>query len=244
MRWMIVAAVTSIAAAPAIGIAAQTSTRVSGQFNNSQENACIHVSKFFYLTDCMYTWSHFKIGGNPLPWTGPTVNPVYFARESPHAVPTYIPVAGDDRIAPTMEGTLTIDDRGTTRPGGRHGERRRSWSVRRPDRRRQRQRARRRSRGTPPRAVISWSSITHTLAPTAVTTAEPDGKGGMVYVIASKGFPERLCRKADPYRLLPERPRRRRPPTGRTITSGMIPRRSASRAIPPSTATSARARRP
>ena len=53
------------------------------------------------------------IGGQELPWVGPTVNPVYFAPDSPHAVPGYAPKPGDDRIKPAMTGTLTIDDRGT-----------------------------------------------------------------------------------------------------------------------------------
>ena len=88
--------------------------------------------------------------------------------------------------------------------------------------------------------MISWSSITHTLAPTPVTTADPDGSGGTVYVIASKGFPERLCRKADPTDCFPSAraPKTADGPNDRTC--GPIRRRSASRAKPPSTATSAR----
>ncbi len=202
MRWMVIIAVSSLTATPVVGLGAQTSTHVSGLFNNSQENACIHVSKFFYLTDCMYTWSDFKIGGNALPWTGPTVNPVYFARESLHAVPTYVPVAGDDRIAPTMQGTLVIDDRGTRDPADDTvsgtlvvGPAARSVVANVNE-------LAGGPAGRPPRAVISWSSITHTLEPTPVTTAERDGKG-VVYVIASKGFPERLCRKADPADCFP-----------------------------------------
>jgi hypothetical protein len=203
MRWVALAALTGIAAAPTVGLGGEVRTQVRGLFNNSQENACIHVSKFFYLTDCMYTWSDFKVGGNSLPWTGPTVNPVYFSRESPHAVPTYVPVAGDDRIAPTMEGMLAIDDHGTrdlgddtisgtlvVGPAARTVVANVNELAGGPG-------------GPPPRAVISWSSITHTLAPTRVTTAERDAKGDIVYVIASKGFPERLCRKADPADCFP-----------------------------------------
>jgi hypothetical protein len=36
-----------------------------------------------------------------------------------------------------------------------------------------------------------------------VTTAAPDGDGGTVYIIGSKGFPERLCRKEDPSDCFP-----------------------------------------
>lgn len=203
MRSSFWAATAAISIAPMMAHGGEVTTRVSGVFNNSQENACIHVSKFFNLTDCMYTWSHFEVQGNPLPWTGPTVNPVYYARESPHAVPTYIPVVGDDRMSPTMEASLTVDDRGTRDPaddtiGGTltAGPAARTVVANvnelagGPG-------------GAPPRAVISWSSIVHTLKPTAVTTAETDADGGRVYVIASKGFPERLCMKADPTDCFP-----------------------------------------
>lgn len=203
MRLMILAAAAGISVAPLIGLGGETSTHMSGVFNNSQENACIQVSKFFYLTDCMYTWSHFEVAGKPLPWTGPTVNPVYFARDSAHAVPTYIPVAGDDRISPTMNGTLIIDDHGTKYPGDDTIS---GTLVAGPAARTVVANVNELAGGpggAPPRATISWSSITHTLAPTRVTTAEPDGHGGTVYVIASKGFPERLCRKADPSDCFP-----------------------------------------
>jgi hypothetical protein len=196
------AALTGIVAAPTAGFGGEVKTQLRGLFNNSQENACIHVSKFFNMTDCMYTYSNFVVGGNTLPWTGPTVNPVYFSRESPNAVPTYVPVAGDDRMAPTMEATLVIDDRGTRDPADDMVS---GTLVAGPAARSVVANVNELAGGpggAPPRAVISWSSITHTLAPTRVTTAERDGKD-LVYVIASKGFPERLCRKADPTDCFP-----------------------------------------
>jgi len=203
MRWVALAAVTGIAFAPTFGFGGEVKTQLRGLFNNSQENACIHVSKFFNLTDCMYTFSKFVVGGNELPWTGPTVNPVYYKPGSPHAVPTYIPVVGDDRIAPTMTATLTIDDRGTKNPaddtiGGTLTAGPASRTVVAnvnelaggPG-------------GAPPRAVITWSSIVHKLEPTKVTSVEKDTDGGLVYVIGAKGFPERLCMKADPNDCFP-----------------------------------------
>jgi hypothetical protein len=57
--------------------------------------------------------------------------------------------------------------------------------------------------GRPPRAVISWSSITHALAPTPVSSATRNAQGGFDYVIGSKGFPKRICRKADPTDCFP-----------------------------------------
>ena len=45
-------------------LAGQTTTTLKGTFNNSQENACIHVSKFFYLTDCFYSRMHEEGAGH------------------------------------------------------------------------------------------------------------------------------------------------------------------------------------
>lgn len=173
-------------------------TPVSGTFNNSQENACIHVSTFYFLTDCFYARQNEQLAGQSLPWTGPTVNPVYYAVDSEHAVPAYVPVPGDDRIAPPMSGTVTIDDRGT--PDGMDdtieaelqvGPAARSVVVNvnelvgGPA-------------GAPPRAVMKWSSIDHVMQATQVDEAMPNDAGGFDYVIASKGFPRLLCRVEDP----------------------------------------------
>jgi hypothetical protein len=198
-----VAAAAAIGIAPAMANGGEVSTRLSGLANNSQENACIHVSKFFSLTDCMYTFSNFVVAGNTLPWTGPTVNPVYYERGSPHADPAYVPVVGDDRIVPKMDAVLTIDDRGTRSladdtiggtltigPAARSVVANVNELAGGPG-------------GAPPRAVISWSSIVHTLEPTPVSSAEVTSDGGRLYVIGAKGFPERLCMKADPTDCFP-----------------------------------------
>ena len=173
--------------------AATKTTEVSGTFNNSQENACIHVSTFYYLTDCFYSRLNEEISGQKLPWTGPTVNPVYFAVDSAHAVPTYVPVRGDDRIAPLMDGALTIDDKGTSDiaddtirgtlivgPAARSVVVNVNELAGGPG-------------GAPPRAVMTWDSITHSLAETTFDQATANDQGGYDYVIASKGFPRRLC---------------------------------------------------
>ena len=177
------------------GAAARTvTTAVNGTFNNAQENACIQISSSFFLADCSYEQSHSQIAGNPLTWVGPTVNPVYYVPGSPHAVPAYRPVPGDDRIAPSLAGTLTIDDHGTASgaddtisgvltvgPAARSVVSNINSLA-----------------GKPPRAVETWSSIVHTLAATAVNSALRNPSGGFDYVIASKGFPAPICRKADP----------------------------------------------
>jgi hypothetical protein len=53
------------------------------------------------------------------------------------------------------------------------------------------------------RAVESWLRIQHTLAKTPVTTAARNDAGGFDYVIASKGFPTRLCLKKAPEDCFP-----------------------------------------
>lgn len=202
MRSLYATFAAAVALASSGATAGEVTTALSGRFNNSQENACIHVSKFFHLTNCMYTDNQPVVGGNPLPWTGPTVNPVYYERGSEHAKPTYVPVVGDDRIAPTLEAKLVVDDRGTrdladdmlagtltVGPAARTVVANVNELAGGPG-------------GPPPRAVVSWSAIEHTLAPTPVTSARREG-GGRLYVIASKGFPERLCMKAEPTDCFP-----------------------------------------
>jgi len=178
--------------------ATATTTAVKGIFNNSQENACIHVSTFFYLTDCSYARTNPEVAGQALPWSGPTVNPVYYALGSAHVDPDYTPVPGDDRIAPTLTGTLTIDDQGTVEPSDDTisgllvvGPTARSVVANVSE-------LAGGPAGKPPRSVMTWSSMTHTLAPTNIDTASPNENGGVTYVIASKGFPTLICRTEDP----------------------------------------------
>lgn len=181
-------------AVPGPGRAATRSTQLAGTFNNSQDNACIQVSLFFYLADCSYARSRAEIGGLALPWVGPTVNPVYFAPDSPHAQPGYVPKPGDDRICPTMSGTLNVDDRGTATGaddliGGELSVGPAARSV---------VSNINSQAGKPPRLVEKWQAIRHALAPTAVHFATPNAAGGFDYVIGQRGFPQLLCRKADP----------------------------------------------
>jgi len=183
--------------------AAPTATPVEGTFNGSQENACIHVSTFFYLTDCFYSRVNEEIMGQKLPWTGPTVNPVYFAVDSKNAVPTYIPQPGDDRIEPPMTGELLVNTQGTPDPADDVisgtlivGAAARSVVVNvnelagGPG-------------GAPPRAVMKWDRIVHTLEPAQVSRATANDAGGFDYEIASQGFPRRLCRVNDPEDCFP-----------------------------------------
>jgi len=204
MRKRLLGAVLLLATAPLLPAAAGiVETQLRGSWNASQENACIHVSIFFYLSDCSYARSRAEVAGQALPWVGPTVNPVYYAPGSPGASPDYVPVPGDDRIAPALGGVLRIDDRDTpdggddllsgtlvVGPAARSVVANVNELAGGPA-------------GRPPRAVISWSSLTHTLAPTAASSTTPNASGGFEYVIAAKGFPERLCLAAEPADCFP-----------------------------------------
>ncbi len=190
---LITGILASLALLPA-ALAATSTTAVAGTFNNSQDNACIQVSLFFYLADCSYGRSRAVIGDQALPWVGPTVNPVYFAPDSPHSVPGYAPKPGDDRIKPAMSGTLTIDDRGTADPA----DDRVSGALTVGPAARSVVSNINSQAGRPPRLVEKWQAIHHTLAPTAVDFATRNAAGGIDYVIGKRGFPTLLCRKADP----------------------------------------------
>ncbi len=193
LRALVASCLLSVALVPLASAAAKTTT-LGGTFNNSQDNACIQVSLFFYLADCSYARSRPEIGGQALPWVGPTVNPVYFAPDSPHAVTSYAPKPGDDRIRPGMTGTLSIDDRGTPDPtddliSGKLSVGPAARSV---------VSNINSQAGRPPRLVEKWQAIHHTLAATPVDFATRNATGGIDYVIGKRGFPTLLCRKADP----------------------------------------------
>ena len=178
--------------------AAVTTTDIEGTFNNAQENACIHVSIFFFLTDCFYSRQRETAGGQALPWTGPTVNPVYYPLDSRHVDPNTPPEDGDDRIAPPMTGMIAIDDNDT--PNGDDDRISAAFEVG-PVARSVVVNVNELAGGpggAPPRAVMTWSSIDHVMSPTAVDSAVPNDSGGFDYVIASQGFPRLLCLQNDP----------------------------------------------
>ena len=177
-------------------VAESTTTKVEGHFNTGQENNCLHLSKFFYLSDCSYNRLNEDFMGNPLPWVGPVSNAVYFEVDSKLADPLYIPSAGDARHAPLMTGTVTIDDQISDDPEDDLisatlvvGPAARSLITNIPEIRA----VQGGEVNAQPRAVHSWKGITHTISPTAVDSATPNDQGGFDYVIASKGFPSQIC---------------------------------------------------
>ncbi len=190
-------AIVAGALAANVAAAATTTTEVRGTFNHPQENGCILVSAFFYRVDCSYTRDRPDADGRPIPWIGPTDIAVYYRAGTPHAVPAYSPQPDDDRMAPGFTGTVTVDDRDTSDAADdllsavfTIGPAARSLLVS-PD------------PGRLVRAVESWQRVTHSMAPTAISSATANAAGGLDYIIASKGFPESICRKGFPEDCFP-----------------------------------------
>lgn len=170
--------------------ARSTETPVSGALA-AVENSCLLVSAFYYGVDCSYE------GGRPAtpptaPWVGPTLGPMFLPRDDPRTLPGYTPGADEALFSPPLTGSLTIDDRGTAEGmddliSGQLtvGAAARSHLSRIDEKSPLR------------RAIESWQQIRHTLAPSAVNQATPNRAGGFDYVIAARGLPPRLCRKAE-----------------------------------------------
>lgn len=167
-------------------------TEVTGTFNQSQENGCVLVSAFIYGVDCSYTRRIATVKGREAKWVGPTIAAVYYQLGSREESVTYVPEIGDRRIAPSLAGAITVDDRGTADPIDdllsatlTIGAAMRSLATR-----------------TGPtdkvsRVVQRWRAIRHIMEQTPVTASKSLDSGGVRYTIASKGFPERICMARD-----------------------------------------------
>lgn len=174
---------------------------LDGTFSRAQENGCLHVSAFYYRVDCGYSADRKPLNktGQPWPWVGPTINAVYYAPNHPESVPEYVPTIGDDRRAPWLIGTIEIDDRGSRSPGDDRisgefliGPTARNVVVRMDPASRR-----------PVRVVESWERLTAVFPATPVNSAVQNSAGGFDYVIATKGFPARLCRHDSPEDCFP-----------------------------------------
>jgi hypothetical protein len=172
-------------------------TELHGVSEQQQENVCLHLSAFLYQADCSYARERPAIGGKHAPWVGPSGNPVYYRINSPESRPDYQHKVGDYRITPPWTAELTIDDASTPdigsddRVSGRFiiGAASRSIVAR--------------AGGGIHQAVETWSRITHQLDATPVSSATRNSFGGFDYLIASRGWPDRLCLKGQPQDCFP-----------------------------------------
>ncbi len=156
---------------------AQVAVAISGAQGKS-EATCTQINRLFGSADCTYGGTN-PVGTSLGGWTGPSQGAAYYALGSAGDSITYIPVPGDARINVPITGTLNITGTGagasvdgTLIVGAA---------------------ARNVPLNPPARAVQRWSSITHTVASTAVNSATANGAGGFDYVIASRGAPELIC---------------------------------------------------
>ena len=179
---------TLLAIAMAVGSAlpaqAQVTVNITG-LNENSEGACSQATVVIVNSDCTYTNQRPAFYG----WAGPNFGGGFYAAGSVGDDFTYVPVAGDAKIKPTITGELIITGSGagaTIEGTFIMGPAVRNTVV-----------------GNLTRGVERWDSITHTLAPTAVTTAVPNGGGGFDYVIATNGKPGVLCLTADPSKCYP-----------------------------------------
>lgn len=189
-HWLLfVILVLSAVAMARPAVAEIVNSPIAGTFNEPQENGCVFVSVYYYRVDCSYSRLWPAVAERTIPWVGPTRSSVYYRLASAHAVPSYTPVAGDDRIPLNFNGSIAIDDRGTVEPVDDTLS-----AVLVVESAARNSQTRARAKGAPLiRVVESWRSLTHRMIATAVNGVMPNASGGWDYVIAEKGLPPHLC---------------------------------------------------
>lgn len=162
--------------------AAQILNPVAGSLSAS-ENGCNYITSFLFGTDCTYG------ADGTGTWGGPGFIGAYYEAGSPEASIYYAPASGDGRIAPQFTGQVIIDDNNTAGNGSDDvisaiftvGPAARNIYT-----------------GNASQAVESWTSLTHTLAATAVDSATANAFGGFDYIIGLQGLPTLICAAANP----------------------------------------------
>ncbi len=171
-------AVLGLLAASAVTLPAQA--QVAVDFTGTHgitEGACTQINKLFGTFDCTYGGTNLV--GTPGGWSGPSLGGSYYAAGSVGDSTAYAPVPGDGKLAPTITGQFVITGTGGTATVA-------GTIIVGPA-------VRNIATGQATRAVQRWTSITHTLAATPVSTAVANGAGGFDYVIGSRGVPAQIC---------------------------------------------------
>lgn len=156
--------------------AAGTTYNVSGELASSV-NTCNNVVVTFTGNDCSY--ARTRSPPNPV-WQGPYFAGAYYARGSAGDDVGYAPVAGDGRLAPTLSGTVTIDDGGTPADGSDDtisahwvlGAA--AFNV---------------QSNVSDRVVERWDAWVHDMPATPVDAAVAQPGGGFAYRIGTRGTP-------------------------------------------------------
>lgn len=192
----------SVIAAGAMGVSAPsfavtTVYDIDGTFASS-EHSCSQITFLFGGKDCSFGGNRTAGGG----WTGPLFGGGHYTvgsaqdlltyvptagDESPAGSGTFVPAADDSKLAAPITGTFSIDDKDT--PALTDDEISASFAIG--------AMARSIQTGQSSRAVQRWTTMDHVIAPTTVSSATANGSGGVDYVIGSRGFPTKICNKAD-----------------------------------------------
>jgi len=199
--------VIALVMVPGFAHAAETVYAINGTFG-SNEHSCTQITHVLGGADCSYgrNWpgAALEADGTTPGWFGPTFGGGHYALGSPGDALSYIPTSGsytgigtvftpavdDGKIAAPITGTFTINDNDTPSDptddliSG-------AFSIG--------ALARNIATGQSSRVVQRWTSMDHVMAATAVNAAATvaNGAGGVDYVIGSRGFPARVCNRAD-----------------------------------------------
>ena len=209
-------AAAGVFAASVLGVALQagaasTTYVIDGTFG-AVEQGCTQVNLLFAGTDC--TYGRNRPGASPGKWQGPYFSGAHYAidgvKDQPAYVPThgtnnplgstnpsdFVPAVDDGKLAPPITGEIIIDDNGT--PGDATddiisgtltiGAMARNIAT-----------------GQFTRAIETWTTMDHVIAPTAVnpTATIGNGNGGIDYVVGTRGFPDLLCFRYGPTDCFP-----------------------------------------
>lgn len=175
---IVAGAVVMVGLAPGAQAAA-VQTSVTGSLGKG-ENACLSIYNVLFGQDCSYANDRPALIG----WMGPVLVGGYYEAGSQGDNVGHLPTAGDGKIAPTLAGTVTIDDGGT--PGDGADDTVAAAFAIGPA-------VRNVATGNGRRTVERWESLTHTMAATGVSSATANAQGGFDYVIGLQGFPQLLC---------------------------------------------------
>ncbi|MBN8279667.1 MAG: hypothetical protein J0M16_03565 [Gammaproteobacteria bacterium] len=179
---------------------------ITGEFG-ATEHACSQVAHVLGGYDCSYgrNWP----GGATEPdmvtpvWGGPYFGGAHYlvnsAGDSPLHVPatgtwsgsgtSFTPASDDGKYKAPITGSFSIDDNDT--PADPSDDKvSASFSIG--------AMARNVPTGQSSRVVQRWTTMDHVMAPTTVSSATPNGAGGIDYVIGSRGLPGPLCNRNDP----------------------------------------------
>lgn len=167
-----------LAVAPGAG-AVQVDSLVGGSMANNYAT-CINIATLFIGADCSYANTRYPASSFTY-WEGPFFANGFYPKgfSNVETSLTWATVPNDGKLAIPLSGTVTIDTQDT--PAGTDDTISANLSFGAAVHNAQ--------VGNADRAIETWDSFDHVLAPTVVNSATPNGEGGFDYVIGSRGRP-------------------------------------------------------